>query len=50
MTDMFWGDRLARVEDPFGHYWSIATHMKDVSPEQMKKGQEEFFKQMAGAR
>jgi PhnB protein len=35
MSDMFWGDRYGVVEDPFGHYWSIATHMRDVSPEEM---------------
>jgi PhnB protein len=31
--DMFWGDRYAVLEDPFGHRWSIATHQRDVSPE-----------------
>lgn len=49
-TDMFWGDRLSHVEDPFGYHWDIATHVKDVTPEQMKKGLEEFVKQTAGAR
>jgi uncharacterized glyoxalase superfamily protein PhnB len=34
-TDMFWGDRFARVRDPFGHKWGIATHKEDLSPEQM---------------
>lgn len=32
-TDMFWGDRYGQVEDPFGHRWSIATHVRDVAPE-----------------
>jgi PhnB protein len=32
-ADMFWGDRFCSVIDPFGHSWSIATHIKDVSPE-----------------
>ncbi|SHI10634.1 Uncharacterized conserved protein PhnB, glyoxalase superfamily [Pollutimonas bauzanensis] len=36
--DMFWGDRYGVVEDPFGHRWSIATHIRDVSPEEMQKG------------
>jgi uncharacterized glyoxalase superfamily protein PhnB len=36
MADMFWGDRYGMVEDPFGHYWSIAHHMRDMSPEEMK--------------
>ena len=37
MSDMFWGDRYGQVEDPFGHRWSIATHMRDVTPEEMKQ-------------
>ena len=32
---MFWGDRLAQVEDPFGHSWQIATHKEDPSAEAM---------------
>ena len=35
--DMFWGDRFAKVLDPFGHSWSIATHLEDLSPEEMAK-------------
>jgi uncharacterized glyoxalase superfamily protein PhnB len=35
-TDMFWGDRFGKVRDPFGHSWSIATHLRDVSPEEME--------------
>lgn len=35
VTDMFWGDRYGVVTDPFGHNWSIATHVRDVSPEEM---------------
>ena len=34
-ADMFWGDRYCQVTDPFGHHWSIATHIKDMSPEEM---------------
>ncbi|SFC13275.1 VOC family protein [Massilia yuzhufengensis] len=34
-ADMFWGDRYGVVEDPFGHRWSMATHIRDVSPEDM---------------
>jgi len=37
LADMFWGDRYGVVEDPFGHRWSLATHMRDVSPEEMEK-------------
>jgi PhnB protein len=36
-TDMFWGDRYGRLIDPFGHSWGIATHVEDVTPEEMKK-------------
>jgi uncharacterized glyoxalase superfamily protein PhnB len=50
VTDMFWGDRMGTIEDPFGHKWTIAQHVKDVTPEDMKRGQEEFMKQMAGAK
>lgn len=35
--DMFWGDRYGRLEDPFGHQWSVATHVRDVSPEEMRE-------------
>lgn len=35
VADMFWGDRYGQVVDPFGHVWSIATHVKDVTPEEM---------------
>ena len=33
-ADMFWGDRFCAITDPFGHSWTIATHIKDVTPEQ----------------
>ena len=36
-TDMFWGDRMGNITDPFGHTWAIATHKEDVSPEEMEK-------------
>jgi PhnB protein len=31
VEDMFWGDRYGKLEDPFGHHWSVATHIRDVS-------------------
>jgi PhnB protein len=41
VADQFWGDRYGRLEDPFGHQWSIATHVRDVDPKdyasEMKK-------------
>lgn len=36
-ADMFWGDRYGKITDPFGHSWSIATHISDPTPEQMKQ-------------
>ena len=35
--NMFWGDRYGRVVDPFGQPWSLATHVEDLTPEEMKK-------------
>ena len=34
---MFWGDRWSQVADPFGHEWQIATHVEDLSPQEMGK-------------
>jgi PhnB protein len=36
VADMFWGDRYGQLQDPFGHKWSVATHQRDVTPEEMK--------------
>jgi PhnB protein len=47
-ADMFWGDRMAGIVDPFGHKWSLATHKEDVSPDQMDKRAVEFFSQQKG--
>lgn len=35
VADMFWGDRYGQLEDPFGHRWSVATHTRDLSPEEI---------------
>jgi PhnB protein len=37
IKDQFYGDRSGTVEDPFGHIWTLATHIEDVSPEEIKK-------------
>ena len=37
VQDMFWGDRFGSVTDPFGHTWSIATHVEDVPPDEMEE-------------
>jgi len=46
MMDAFWGDRFGSIIDPFGHVWSIATHKKDMTPDELKQAGEEFMKQM----
>jgi PhnB protein len=46
IKDQFWGDRHGAIEDPFGHVWSISTHIRNVSPEELKKGAEEDFSRM----
>lgn len=43
LADMFWGDRYGIVEDPFGHRWSIATHKRDMSPEQVEQEMKTAF-------
>jgi PhnB protein len=37
VADMFWGDRYGQLEDPFGHRWSVATHVRDVTPEEIQQ-------------
>jgi PhnB protein len=37
MEDKFYGDRMGSVRDPFGHEWSIGTHIEDVTPDEMKR-------------
>ena len=37
VDDQFYGDRLGVVQDPFGHVWSVASHIEDVSPEEMER-------------
>jgi PhnB protein len=43
---MLWGDRFGKVLDPFGHSWSLATHVEDVPPAEMVKRGIEAMKQM----
>ena len=50
VADMFWGDRYGLVVDPFGHVWSIATHMRDLTPEEiLEAGREAMAKGCAEA-
>src|SRR5215469_17304691 len=43
VADQFWGDRYGVLADPFGHEWSIATHTKDLSMDEMRKAAESLF-------
>ena len=36
LEDMFWGDRYCKLEDPFGHHWSVATHVRDLTMEEVE--------------
>jgi uncharacterized glyoxalase superfamily protein PhnB len=47
VKDMFWGDRVGQLLDPSGHRWMLATHTRDLTPEEIKEGAEEFFAEMA---
>jgi PhnB protein len=44
--DMFYGDRWGYIKDPFGHLWSIATHKKDLTSDELKKAAEIAFAEM----
>lgn len=43
VDDMFWGDRYGRLTDPFGHKWSIATRVREVTPEELEAGASAAF-------
>jgi PhnB protein len=43
ITNMFYGDRSGSLTDPYGHQWSVATHIEDVTPAQMRKRAAELF-------
>jgi PhnB protein len=46
LADQFWGDRYGKIRDPFGHSWSLATHVKDLSPEEMQAASAKAMKEM----
>jgi uncharacterized glyoxalase superfamily protein PhnB len=46
VDDMFWGDRYGKLEDPFGHHWSIGTHQRDVTAEEMQQAMRDMAKTM----
>lgn len=43
IENMFYGDRICSIQDPFGHQWSIATHIEDVTPAKLKKRAQALF-------
>jgi PhnB protein len=45
VADMFWGDRYGQFEDPFGHRWSIATHVRDMTPGEMREAMQKMGNQ-----
>jgi PhnB protein len=47
VSDQFYGDRSGYLRDPFGHLWSLATHKKDLSPDELRKAGEAFFEEMS---
>ncbi len=49
VKNQFYGDRSGTLIDPFGHMWSVATHIEDVSPEEMKKRMDKAMSQSANA-
>ncbi|WP_053231418.1 VOC family protein [Sandaracinus amylolyticus] len=46
VADQFYGDRMGSMVDPFGHKWTIGTHVEDVSPEEMEARHREFMAKM----
>jgi PhnB protein len=47
LENMFWGDRTGQVEDPAGHTWTFAQHIKDLTPAEMKSAQDAFMAKMS---
>ena len=47
VQEMFWGDRVGTLQDPFGYNWSLATHVKDPTPQEIREGAEAAFARMA---
>ena len=47
VADQFWGDRMGTLVDPYGHRWTLATHVEDVPPEEMGRRMEAMASEMA---
>lgn len=46
-TDVFWGERFARVRDPFGHEWGITTQLREMTPEDIQAAAAKMFEEMS---
>jgi PhnB protein len=49
VADQFWGDRFGTITDPFGHVWSIATHIEDLTPEEIEERGKAIFASMGSS-
>lgn len=48
LKDQFYGDRSGTVKDPFGHIWTIATHVEDIAPDEMERRATQYFQKQNG--
>ena len=48
VAEQFWGDRYGKIEDPFGHHWSVATHVRDKSKEEMEQAMKQMQQKQGG--
>jgi PhnB protein len=48
-ADQFWGDRYGQIEDPYGHVWALATHVRDMTPKEMQREMQKMFAQQGAA-
>ncbi|VAX38109.1 hypothetical protein MNBD_PLANCTO02-1940 [hydrothermal vent metagenome] len=46
-TEMFWGERFARVRDPFGHEWGITTQLQEMTPDEIQAAAAQMFAEMS---
>ncbi|MFZ0639864.1 MAG: VOC family protein [Candidatus Acidiferrales bacterium] len=48
LADQFWGDRMGKLADPYGYSWGVATHVEDVTPEEVDRRSKEWMAKAAG--
>lgn len=46
-VDMFWGERFARIRDPFGHEWGISTQLREMTPDEIQTAATKLFSEMS---